>query len=341
MKKEKPKSVNSLMKYLRDEKRMDIKGSSQKRKLKNIGYYHGYKGYRYIRKPSNQVVYSNFDELLAIHAFDSQVKSLLYPSVMYIETALKNYVLDVIVGMTGSDSFVEIYNKLLDNYKMYSTAGKTYADDKKREKAENTFKQNLKRRLDLRTRVYKIQADAFNNGNKIANHYLSKDVSIPIWGIFELFSLGEFGHFVSCLNESCRAQVSMSLGVRHSDDKNAMIPQRLIYATKDLRNSIAHNDVVFDARFRSGSIDKQLRNAISNATGVQNLSFDTITDYVVLIIYQLKLLGVSKTDMKRLLSDYSNSVERLRKSIPIGIFNKIIYTDNRQKIKELQKYIAS
>ena len=29
------------------------------------------------------------------------------------------------------------------------------------------------------------------------------------------------------------------------------------------------------------------------------------------IIYQLKLLGVSKTEMKRLLSDYSDSVERL------------------------------
>lgn len=46
-----------------------------------------------------------------------------------------------------------------------------------------------------------------------------------------------------------------------------MMPQRLIYATKDLRNAIAHNDVVFDTRFRTGSIDKQVGNAISNATG--------------------------------------------------------------------------
>lgn len=260
---------------------------------------------------------------------------------MLIETALKNYVLDAIVGMTGSESFVDIYGKLLDNYKMYSTAGKSYTDDKKREKAENTFKQNLNKRLSLRARVYKIQADSYNNGNKIANHYLSKDVSIPIWGIFELFSLGEFGHFVSCLNKKCRSEISKSLGIRQSDDNNAMIPQRLIYATKDLRNAIAHNDVVFDARFRSGNIDKQLRNTISNATGVRNLTFDTITDYIVLIIYQLKLLGVSKTEMKRLLSDYSDSVERLRQSIPISIFNQIIYTDNRQKMNKIKAYIAS
>lgn len=51
-----------------------------------------------------------------------------------------------------------------------------------------------------------------------------------------------------------------------------LMPQRLIYATKDLRNAIAHNDVVFDTRFRTGSIDKQVGNAISNATGVKGIS---------------------------------------------------------------------
>ena len=341
MSKAKPKSVNSLMKYLRDEKGININGSSHKRKLKNVGYYHGYKGYRYIRRPSNQITYSDFDELLAVYEFDAQMKTLMYPSVMFIETALKNCVLDVIVRMTESDSFIDIYSKLLDNYKMYSTAGKTYTSDEKREKAENTFKRHLKKRLDLRARVYKIQAEAFNNGNKIANHYLSKDISIPIWGIFELLSLGEFGYFVSCLNQLCRREISRSLGIRQANDSNAMIPQRLIYAIKDLRNAIAHNDVVFDARFRTGQIDKQLSSTISNVTGVQNLSFDTITDYLVIIIYQLKILGVSKTEMKHLLSDYTECVEKLRQNIPINIFNQIIYTDNRQKMNKLKEYIAS
>ena len=56
------------------------------------------------------------------------------------------------------------------------------------------------------------------------------------------------------------------------------MPQRLIYATKDLRNAIAHNDVIFDTRFRTGEIDKQVGNAISNTTGVKGLTFETITD---------------------------------------------------------------
>ena len=73
MQNETPKTINALMKYLRDEKGISIGGSSQKRKLRNIGYYHGYKGYRFIRKPSNQVKYSDYNELLAVYEFDSQI----------------------------------------------------------------------------------------------------------------------------------------------------------------------------------------------------------------------------------------------------------------------------
>lgn len=42
------KSINGLMKYLREEHNMRIGGSNDKKRLKNIGYYHGYKWYRYI-----------------------------------------------------------------------------------------------------------------------------------------------------------------------------------------------------------------------------------------------------------------------------------------------------
>mgnify|MGYP007064450339 FL=1 len=49
MTKKRPKTTDALMRYLREEKGISISGSSQKRKLMNIGYYHGYKGYRYIR----------------------------------------------------------------------------------------------------------------------------------------------------------------------------------------------------------------------------------------------------------------------------------------------------
>lgn len=92
---------------------------------------------------------------------------------------------------------------------------------KKREQAEEKYKRELKRRLDLRNRIYKVQTDAFGNGNKIAEHYLNKDANLPIWAIFELLSLGEFGHFVSCLNFNCKKAISGKIGIRRSDDSNA------------------------------------------------------------------------------------------------------------------------
>lgn len=334
-----PKTTDALMRYMRDNKGISIKGSAQKRKLMNLGYYHGYKGYRYIHKDTNIISYSNFDELTAVYEFDAQLKALLYPAVMRIETALKNYVLEVVVCSVNSDSFIDIYTKLLDNYKEFSTKNKTYKTPKARKDAEEKYKRELKRRLDLRNRIYKVQTDAFVNGNKIAVHYLSKDRNLPMWAIFELLSLGEFGHFVSCLNYKSRKAISEKIGIRNADDTNAMIPQRMIYATKDLRNAIAHNDVIFDTRFRTGKIDNQLCNAISNATGVTGITFETITDYIILIVYQLALLHFPKNEMRKLISDYIGCTERLRKAIPISAFNQIIRTDNNAKITALKKFI--
>ena len=334
-----PKTTDALMRYLRDKKGIAIGGSPQKRKLMNIGYYHGYKGYRYIHRSTNIIPYTNFDELLAVYEFDAQLKALFYPFVMQIETALKNYVLEIVVGEVNSDSFIDVYSSLLDNYKMFSISGKQFKDAQKRKDAEDKYKRELKRRLDLRNRIYKVQTDAFSNGNKIAEHYLNKDVNLPIWAIFELLSLGEFGHFVSCLNRPCRQAISKKIGIRQTDDKTAMMPQRLIYATKDLRNAIAHNDVIFDTRFRASNIDKQVCNAISNATGVTGLTFETITDYLALVVYQLSMLRMSKNDMKRLISSFVDSTEKLRKAIPTSVYNQIIRTDNNAKIAALRKFI--
>ena len=137
-----------------------------------------------------------------------------------------------------------------------------------------------------------------------------------------------------------QVKISIKLGIQQSDDTNSMMPQRLIYTTKDLRNAIAHNDVVFDTRFKTGSIDKQISNAISNATSVSGITFDTITDYLVLLTYQLKLIGISKTELRRLIAGFSDAQEKLRSAIPTSTYNQIIHTDNNRKIQAFKAYIA-
>ena len=70
-----PKTLNSLMKHLRSSG-IAISGSTQKRALKNMGYYHGYKGYRFAGKASNRLPLTDFRQVAALYDFDSKLKAL-------------------------------------------------------------------------------------------------------------------------------------------------------------------------------------------------------------------------------------------------------------------------
>lgn len=58
------------MSYMRNEKGIQIEGSSQKKKLRYMGYFHGYKGYRYCHSPNSLFNYNNFRELQAVYNFE-------------------------------------------------------------------------------------------------------------------------------------------------------------------------------------------------------------------------------------------------------------------------------
>lgn len=59
--------------------------------LLNMGYYHGYKRYRFVKKSNSDGILplSSFKEIEAIYNFDMELKGLFYPIVMLVETALK------------------------------------------------------------------------------------------------------------------------------------------------------------------------------------------------------------------------------------------------------------
>lgn len=90
-----PLSTNALMRHLRA-RGVSIKGSSAKKKLQNVGYYHGYKGYRFARERRNPLPLTDFDQVLNLYAFDMELKTLFYPQIMQIETSLKSCILDAI-----------------------------------------------------------------------------------------------------------------------------------------------------------------------------------------------------------------------------------------------------
>ncbi len=321
------KNINSLMKYLRDEHNIKIDGTRHKQKLKNIGYYHGFKGYRFIKTPSQRIVFNSFDELLSIYEFDMNLKSLFYPQLMFTETALKNHVLEVILKHCKVECYDTIFEGYLTNYKTYDTGS-------------NNYKDAIKKRLRLRNKVYNALTRSYANNKQVVQHFYHKDKPAPIWAIFEIISLGEFGDFVSCANSEIKRDISKSLNLNQSYDPNGQLSESIIYVVKDLRNAVAHNDVIFDTRFKSSSIRKPLGKSIETDTNVNNITFETIIDYLILLLYIQKKLKKTKTELKKIYKEFEQEIERFRKQVPINIYNKIFYTDTRNKLQKLKEYLS-
>jgi len=321
----KVKTTNALMKYLREEHNISIDGSIDKKNLKNIGYYHGYKGYRYIKNPKNRIILTSFDEIVSIVDFDARLKSWLYSQIMQIETISKNYVLQILVEEYKTDNFNDVYEYGMTDYRNY--------------KNDNEYKEKMKHRIKVQNNIYASLSKCYNNGNKIVSHFYSKDRYVPLWGIFEIITLGVFADLIKSLELNVRLKVAKQMNINKAYDTNALFPEKIMYLIKSLRNSIAHNDVVFDVRFKDNKVANSLCKFLENEVGCKNIDFSTITDYIILISFLLKSYGISKTEINRFVNDFERITEEFRKNISINIYYQVIYTDNKLKLNFLRDYI--
>lgn len=313
------------MKHLRDANNIQIKGTSHKQKLRNIGYFHGYKGYRYNHSPNNRIAYSKFDEVLAMNDFDMALKTLFYPQIMFIETALKNYVLEVVLNQIGTESFNDIFTNLLTGYKSFPAGSDKY-------------RQSLKKRLALRDKIYSAITRDYPN-KLVIQHFYHRDKNVPIWAIFEVISLGEFGNFLSCLDIGAKKAISKTLRLNQGFDTNGALTELIVYIIKDLRNAVAHNDIIFDTRFQHSQVRRSLANCLEHEMSIPNIDFATIVDYLILVCYLLKKMQVPKTEIKKMANSFEFITEALRRKIPISIFTQIIHTNNRTKLNLLRNFI--
>ena len=320
------KTTNALMKYLRDNHHINIGNSKDKRNLRNIGYYHGYKGYRYIKHPQNRINIKNFSEIVSIVNFDSRLKSLLYPQIMQIETISKNIVLQLLVEEYKTDEFNEIYENGMTDYRASSP---------------KDYKSNLKHRLGVQNSIYSSLSRSYSNNNKIVSHFYSKDRHVPIWGIFEIITLGTFADLIRSLELKVRKKIDKEMNLNIAYDTNGRFPEKIMYLIKALRNSIAHNDVIFDVRFKDGNIDSTLCKYLEQEIGCNNIDFSTITDYILIISLLLKKYGITKTEINRFINEFENIIEDFRNEIPITIYSQVIHTDIKAKLSGLRKFIKS
>lgn len=256
------------------------------------------------------------------------LKTLFYPQIMFIETALKNYVLETILEEGQTECFNTIYDTILTNYKSYPPNS-------------NPYKNAIKQRLKLRNQFYSVLTRDYNNNKQVVQHFYHKDKSVPIWAIFEVISLGEFGNLVACIDFTIKRKISRSLNLNQPCDADCKLTESIIYLLKDLRNSIAHNNVIFDTRFKNSNPSHSLIVSLQHDTKINNINFKTIVDYIILVIYLLRNFNTSKTEMNKIVNSFETLINHFRNQIPINIYSKIFHTDTRNKLNLLKTYIKT
>ena len=334
----KSKSINSLMKHLRG-KGINISGSKNKRDLQNIGYYHGYKGYRFCKYSNMTIQYSDFDQLKAVYDFDMKLKAWFYPHIMFIETALKNRVLQATLDNSDNCDFTTIFVQAL-NAHLDQTVG------------TESYKRALKDRLDLRKQIYSDISQ--NISSPIVQHFYNNNKMVPLWGIFEFLTLGEFGKFYDCLNRKIKLIICETLDIPKGINTNGALLGYMIFTMKDLRNAIAHNSPVFDVRFndqsrRSYRIPKLLNTYLMQIYNLPmpnpyygrntQVDFQQIIDYFLLIIYLLKALDTSKTEIRKQISEFETIFLDFSKAVPDTIYKKIVQNDISFKLQFARNFI--
>ena len=140
---------------------------------------------------------------------------------------------------------------------------------------------------------------------------------VPLWAIFEILTMGNLGYLLSCLTIDMREKVSRAIGINLSCDTYRELLYKYVFALKDLRNAIAHNDIVYDTCFKKMDPSRAMRQCLILEMGMPYINFKTIGDYI-------KLLKVSKTEIiafilefEKITNDYALSVKHDVSSITI------------------------
>lgn len=315
----KPKTINALMRHLRDDCNLSINGSTQKKQLINYGYYHGYKGYRFYKTRSNIIAYTDFSQIIAVIDYDNKLKSVFYADIMFLETALKNIVIDEIVSDMCSASFDDVYRQKMSDF-------------------PNNSRLRLKR-LKLRDKIHTTLSRKYSDKDVMISHFYDRGEDVPLWAIFETLSLGDFAYFVDCLDETTRKNLLTKLSLLSSSDTNNQLLSNILYTIKSFRNAIAHNNIVFDTRFKDRADNKNVLGWITAETSIIGLKFEYLTDYLILICCLLKKVENTTDRADRLISQYIDCINDAYERLPINIYNKIVSTDVRPKVESLKKYI--
>lgn len=317
-------SLNDLAVHLKNKHNLPVQ-NNQIQDLRNIGYYHGYKGYRFIRKAGNLINFTAFGQIVDLNNFDMQLKGLFYPNLMFIENALKSYVLEATLAECQSEKLNDVYKKGLTYYSEFSAGTPPY-------------KKEFKRRMELEMKISNALIRDYMSDKAIEVHFYNQDKEIPIWAAFESLTLGEFGTFFACSNKTIRNNVSSLLNLPTNLNSDSFLLKEIIFSLKDLRNSIAHNGIIFDTRFATSKVPNRIKRLIENEMKLNQIDFNYIVSYIALIVFLLKQMGENRR-AKSFINEYVK-LQNMLKRLPANTSIKIFGSQDAAVVAAMLKYVS-
>ncbi len=311
------KSLNALMRHMRDHAGITIGGSAEKAALAQVGYFHGYKGYRYSGDPTRRIPLASFKELRAVIDFDTALKTLFYPVLMKTEMTMKNLALVELMEGAGSSSLADLYDLM---------PGGTW--------------ERQKRKLEVMHECNNVLLGCYKGQNQIICHYYdSQTGKVPTWALMEVLTLGQFGKLLQEMSDRTLSAIAGRWGLRRNDGN--LVPH-IVHRVTDLRNAVAHNGVIFDTRFAPRPAPKWLYDWLKRDLAFAgDIDFGSITDYLLLAGYLARCLGSPKRDLYVLVRQYRGLTDSLRGGVSGRVFDMIVHTDNRAKIDHLEGWMRS
>ncbi len=171
-------------------------------------------------------------------------------------------------------------------------------------------------------------------------HFHEADKEIPVWALFEVMTLGNFGAFYECLDVSIKDDIEADVGLP-SNYRAEQLLKDVIFLLHDFRNAIAHNGVILDGRFRQRNINASLTKLIKQETGIDGVDFTDITDYAVLLVYLMKRMGFTKTECRQLIAGFESTIEKYRQELPFNIYSRIIKSTARRKLTAARHFVSA
>lgn len=252
------KTLRSQLKILRNRGLNVSTDGKPMRVLERIGYYtliNGYKTLFLTRDSNGKIIHpekfikdASFNEILSLHNFDKELRSILYSALLEYETNLGSE-----LAYRFSEEFPDENSYLaIDNFNGYDISSVVGTISS----LSNTIKN--------KTSVNKNQENAIK-------HYVNNHGHVPLWVLVNFLTFGELNYFY----RNCQDKVQMNIAkdfsnhLRREYNKkyDISIKPETINAINHLvnhfRNAVAHNEITYSKHLYKSPGIQSIKNILS------------------------------------------------------------------------------